>query len=485
MQRLEVEPVGLQHRHLLRIIADDGNRDGLVEVDEARLVEELCLRTGLHLQPLVKRVLVEVLARDGLAIVVALDLLAADLTQEVALLLCLRALGQRVDVEVLGHADEGLEDLAALLRERMQELHVELYRVEVVVLEHIERGIATAEIVEQHGIAPLLEAADTVKYRLHFVDECVLRDLDLQEAERQVVFLADGLCRGKRVLQDEIEAREVDRDGQRRQAIVEVLARHLGDGVEDVGVELVDEVGLLEHGDEDSRRDHAVLRRLPARERLRTDELARQCADDGLQVEADEAFLERLVQVLAHVVLHLVAQAELLRVDGPVARGILLDGVAGNLGLAVERDIEVLQRTWSREEADARLQRDVWVADIGLHALAGLVDARLHIGLLRQDREVVRAEVDDRTLREHILQDALDVLQAEVALPEAMRGVVEMEIRDIKENRAGLEQTVLPPLPLQDVRRIPQEFLPALLSSSHSRVTASLSCLTVHVFVRS
>ena len=179
------------------------------------------------------------------------------------------------------------------------------------------------------------------------------------------------------------------------------------------------------------------------------------------------------------------AQAELLRVDGPVARGILLDGVAGNLGLAVERDIEVLQRARSREEADARLQRDVWVADIGLHALAGLVDARLHIGLLRQDREVVRTEVDDRTLREHILQDALDVLQAEVALPEAMRGVVEMEIRDIKENRAGIEQTVLPPLPLQDVRRIPQEFLPALLSSSHSRVTASLSCHTVHVVVRS
>ncbi len=204
MQRLEVEPVGLQHRHLLRVIVNDGNRDGLVEVDEARLVKELCIRARLHPQPLVKRVLVEVLARDGLAIVVALDLLAADLTQEVALLLCLRALGQRVDVEVLGHADEGLEDLAALLRERMQELHVELYRVEVVVLEHIERGIAAAEIVEQHGIAPLLEAADAVKYRLHLVDECVLRDLDLQEAERQIVFLADGLRRGERVLQDEV-----------------------------------------------------------------------------------------------------------------------------------------------------------------------------------------------------------------------------------------------------------------------------------------
>jgi hypothetical protein len=61
--------------------------------------------------------------------------------------------------------------------------------------------------------------------------------------------------------------------------------------------------------------------------------------------------------------------------------------------------------------------------------------------------------VEDRAIREHILQNTLDVLQAEVALPEAMRGVVEVEIRDIEKNRAGFEQVVLPPLLLQDVRR--------------------------------
>lgn len=68
-----------------------------------------------------------------------------------------------------------------------------------------------------------------------------------------------------------------------------------------------------------------------------------QRADDGLQVDADVTLGHGLVQVLAHVVLHLVAQAEFFCVDGPVARSILLDRVAGDLGLAVKGDIEVLR----------------------------------------------------------------------------------------------------------------------------------------------
>ena len=62
----------------------------------------------------------------------------------------------------------------------------------------------------------------------------------------------------------------------------------------------------------------------------------------GLQVDADIALGHGLVQVLAHVVLHLVAQAEFFCINGPVARSVFLDRVAGDLGLAVKGDIEVL-----------------------------------------------------------------------------------------------------------------------------------------------
>ena len=46
----------------------------------------------------------------------------------------------------------------------MEERHVELERVEAVVLEHVERGIAAAEVVEPDFAARLLEVAQSLAY---------------------------------------------------------------------------------------------------------------------------------------------------------------------------------------------------------------------------------------------------------------------------------------------------------------------------------
>ena len=110
--------------------------------------------------------------------------------------------------------------------------------------------------------------------------------------------------------------------------------------------------------------------------------------------------------------------------------------------------------------------RDIWVAEEGQHALAGRVNTHLHICCIRKDGEVIRTEMHDRPTAEHLLQDILDVLQAEIPLPEAMRGIVEMKIRDIKKNRAGLDVMPLPPLLLQALSRSLQEFLPSQMRSS-------------------
>ena len=206
VQGVEVECIGLQHGHLLIVVVENGDRGRLVHVDEPGLVEEFGIVAALQVQVVIQAVLLEVLAWNRFAIIVALYLLAADFPQEIALLLCLRAFSQRVDGEVLGHTDEVLEDLAAFRGEGMQELHIKLYRIEVVVLQDIERGIAAAEVVEQHGIAFFLELLDPVQYRVHSVDQRVFRDLDLDESERQAVFFADRLGDGERVLEQEVKA---------------------------------------------------------------------------------------------------------------------------------------------------------------------------------------------------------------------------------------------------------------------------------------
>ena len=64
------------------------------------------------------------------------------------------------------------------------------------------------------------------------------------------------------------------------------------------------------------------------------------------------------------------------------------------------------------------------------------------------------------------MQDVLDVLQAEIPLPEAMRGIVEMEIRDVEEDRAGLDVVPITLLLLQALSRCLQEFLLSQMRSS-------------------
>lgn len=136
-----------------------------------------------------------------------------------------------------------------------------------------------------------------------------------------------------RVCECEVEPREVERDGQARASIVDALAQMMADAVDDIGIELVDEVRFLEHGDEVRGREAAMRRGLPARERLDAADLSSERADDGLVVDLEEALLKRSVEVLADVVADGVALAHLLRVGGPAMVRIALDGIAGELRL--------------------------------------------------------------------------------------------------------------------------------------------------------
>lgn len=188
-----------------RIVVDNADGCRLIDVDESGLAEQQDLLYRLELHTALTAVCVAVSAGKGAAVIEALQFLAADIPQELGLLLCLDALGERVDAEFLGHAYDRGHDGAALLREGMEERHVELERVEAVVLEHVERGIAAAEVVEPDFAARLLEVAQSLAYGIIPEHECILRDLQAEEMAGQLIAVQDVLqeCRG-------IEELEVD-----------------------------------------------------------------------------------------------------------------------------------------------------------------------------------------------------------------------------------------------------------------------------------
>ena len=205
LQCLEVRLVDLQELQVNRIIVDDADGGRLADVDEAGLAEQQDLLHRLELHASLPAVCVAVSAGKGAAVVEALQFLAADIPQELGLLLRLDALGERVDAEFLGHAYDRGHDGAALLCEGMEECHVELERVEAVVLEHVERGIAAAEVVEPDLAAFLLEVAQSLAYGIVLEHECIFRDLQAEEMAGQLIAVQDVLqeCHG-------IEELEVD-----------------------------------------------------------------------------------------------------------------------------------------------------------------------------------------------------------------------------------------------------------------------------------
>ena len=203
-QRARVGLVHLQDAQGGSVVEDDGHGALCRDVDAARLREEIRLGAGLRQEVMLAAVDAELIGWHRLAEIVALELLAADGLQERDLLRRLHALGECVHAELLRHGYDSREQLAARRVERAQEVHVELDDVELIVLEHVEGGVAAAEVVEPDLIAARAESLDAVADELAVLDKRVLRDLDAQQVAREVVFLHDAFDERDRVGQGEV-----------------------------------------------------------------------------------------------------------------------------------------------------------------------------------------------------------------------------------------------------------------------------------------
>jgi len=109
--------------------------------------------------------LLKILRRHGAAKIVALHIAGAQILQIVRLLPGLYALGDDGQPQPVGHADDGAEDIAGagLVPAAAEKAHIQLQKVHRHVLEHIQRGIAAAEIIHfnlEPAVAQFLDDTD-------------------------------------------------------------------------------------------------------------------------------------------------------------------------------------------------------------------------------------------------------------------------------------------------------------------------------------
>ncbi len=278
----------------------------------------------------------------------------------------------------------------------------------------------------------------------------------MEQAARQAVAAHDVLDDGRAVHEREVEAREVERNGQRRLVVLREIVMELRDLLDDIGIEAVDQAGLFERGDEVGRRQAAMRRRFPARESLEAAELARQRADDRLVVDFDVAEVERFVEMLADVALHRELAAHLGAVDGVDARRVALDALAGELCF-VKGARRLCGVGIALEDADAGFELDVRVVDEERDLLARVLDALLCIFCISEDGEVVGGEMREELAREGFAQDFRDMAQAGVSSLDAVRRVVEAEVREVEIDGAVVRERAVGDAELRFLRDAAEE----------------------------
>ena len=144
----------------------------------------------------------------------ALGVVAAQPPQLRELGLVFDPLGDHVEGERPGHADDRLDDRRPLLldAERVDELAVDLERVEREAVEVGERGVAGAEVVEDE---PHAELAERLQGRLgvgRLLDQDALGDLQPQVDGVEAGAGEDFGDRGGEVAVGDLAGGEVDRD---------------------------------------------------------------------------------------------------------------------------------------------------------------------------------------------------------------------------------------------------------------------------------
>ena len=369
--------------------------------------------------------------RQGPGVVEALELGAADLPQELHLVLPLHALADGVQAQADGHLHQLRQDDLALFLvvKLLHEAHVELDQVHLQALQHVQRGIAAAEVVHPHGEAQAAETLHLGFYEVEVAAHDALGDLDGDQAAGEPGGVHPGADLFDDVAGVEVRPGEVDGLGHQEQAL-RLLERQLFQHLlHHVKVQPVDQLGLLQDGDEIRRGEEAALRVDPPGQGFLVADPPVGGADDGLVVDLDPALGDGPVQVADDVLL-LFGHGQhgvVVVLEGGFVGGA--DGVAGDLGqVAGGADVHVPGFV----QVDARQDGGTSLAALGVPVLEQLVQLVLQARLLGDDGEVILPKSAAALLAEGGGEQLGQGPEQLVAAGEAVALVVELHAAEVQ-----------------------------------------------------
>ena len=343
-----------------------------------------------------------------------------------------------MDAELARHVDQLLQDQpvhAAVVVQMPQQVHVVLDQVELEAAEHVDGGIAAAEVVQPEPVTRLADLPELAAQMLRPDGQVLLGDLDdeialVHEAVKPILLIEPvHLAHDVRVVK--VLPGEVHGDRHQRQAAIPAepdLAAHL---LEHVQIELVELMVFQQRRDEVPRRDDAALRIDPAGQALEGRDLPALHPVERMVVDLDPALVHCPVEVLHDIAALPVGIVRLLRKERDLAVQVVLD--------ASERVPGVIQRlgqlTALGHGADAGAYPGGVPPGPAPDHRVDLVQPgfqHLRIVLTGDDDKVVVRAPDHQRLRKLALQGFGGQAEEPVALLEAVLVVVRLHGFDVR-----------------------------------------------------
>jgi hypothetical protein len=239
---------------------------------------------------------------DRPAVVVALDLVAAEFLKEVRLLPGLDALGDHLQPEAPGQGQDGPGDgnILRVAGQILDEATVDLQGIDGQALQVAERGIAGAEVIDRHPDAELAEFAEGLHRRGQVLDQQAFGDLHLQEARLQSDPCQDLADPPGQTALLHLAPGEIHRHGDGVTPIMQAAGKAASLKQRPVA-HLGDQPGLFQDGHKLVRRHRAEFRRVPAQQGLQTDYRGIGKTHLGLVEQAQFGALQGVAQTVFHL----------------------------------------------------------------------------------------------------------------------------------------------------------------------------------------
>lgn len=212
----------------------------------------------------------------------ALAITHALAAQQQRLILEFDALGNHLELQGMGHANDVRGDAAAggVVPQGIDECLVDLQVVHRQGLQVGQAAITRAEVVDQHLMADVPQGLQVMPGD-HHIDQPTLGDFEGDLPRRHPMQRQQARHHLADPRHHDIAGRKVDRDVQVRvgpQQVPQLFEQALQDKIGD-GADLP---GVLRHGNEQLRTGQGAIRTAPAQQGLGADTLARLQIEDGL-----------------------------------------------------------------------------------------------------------------------------------------------------------------------------------------------------------